>query len=349
MHGGKIFHGNDWWSSDQLLSVVFSYCRYFQTRTVLEELMLLIHPKLLLMAASLTQIVAHLDQIQLMHLTLEPFLTEWVSFALARQWSMSAMSVFFINVLFFVITGFDDQEIVALSGAHALGRCHTTASGYDGPWTPLPTKFSNLYFTLLNQVKWNKRDWSGPFQYEDEGKSLMMLPTDLVLIQDSGFKKYVDIYAGDQEKFFSDFSLAFNKLEELGTKNLSTAKWYWDLFTKKGIQWRKWQCSHYEKVRLHQNKLDHLWYYYPVRIQSMIDWMSRCFVHYSRPVEINKTVRIKTREGVFETTFQDKAKNIQVMTHIGSKWIWIIVKFVARATDYRKEKRTIRLICILVF
>ncbi|KAL7463546.1 hypothetical protein ACHAXS_003908 [Conticribra weissflogii] len=122
--------------------------------------------------------------------------------------------------------GFDDQEIVALSGAHALGRCHTTASGYDGPWTPLPTKFSNLYFTLLNQVKWNKRDWSGPFQYEDEGKSLMMLPTDLVLIQDSGFKKYVDIYAGDQEKFFSDFSLAFNKLEELGTKNLSTAKWY---------------------------------------------------------------------------------------------------------------------------
>mmetsp|Transcript_44956 Transcript_44956/g.67667 ORF Transcript_44956/g.67667 Transcript_44956/m.67667 type:complete len:83 (-) Transcript_44956:175-423(-) len=28
--------------------------------------------------------------------------------------------------------GFNDQEIVALSGAHALGRCHTTASGYDG-------------------------------------------------------------------------------------------------------------------------------------------------------------------------------------------------------------------------
>ena len=28
--------------------------------------------------------------------------------------------------------GFGDQEIVALSGAHALGRCHTTASGYDG-------------------------------------------------------------------------------------------------------------------------------------------------------------------------------------------------------------------------
>ena len=102
--------------------------------------------------------------------------------------------------------GFNDQEIVALSGAHALGRCHTTASGYDGPWTPLPTTFSNLYFTLLNQVKWTKRNWDGPFQYEDEGKSLMMLPTDLVLIQDEEFKKYVDLYARDQGKFFQDFS-----------------------------------------------------------------------------------------------------------------------------------------------
>merc|ERR1712137_287474 len=29
--------------------------------------------------------------------------------------------------------GFSNQEIVALLGAHALGRCHTEASGYWGP------------------------------------------------------------------------------------------------------------------------------------------------------------------------------------------------------------------------
>lgn len=28
--------------------------------------------------------------------------------------------------------GFSDQEIVALSGAHALGRCHSDRSGFDG-------------------------------------------------------------------------------------------------------------------------------------------------------------------------------------------------------------------------
>ncbi|KAL7496069.1 hypothetical protein ACHAWT_006359 [Skeletonema menzelii] len=121
--------------------------------------------------------------------------------------------------------GFNDQEIVALSGAHALGRCHTTASGYDGPWTPTPTMFNNLYFSLLDSVKWTPRDWKGPFQYEDEGKTLMMLPTDLVLIQDDEFKKYVSVYAKDQAKFFADFSKAFNKLEELGTKGLKSTTW----------------------------------------------------------------------------------------------------------------------------
>ena len=40
--------------------------------------------------------------------------------------------------------GFDDREIVALSGAHSLGRCHPEASGYVGPWTPTPTVRSRI-------------------------------------------------------------------------------------------------------------------------------------------------------------------------------------------------------------
>ena len=47
-----------------------------------------------------------------------------------------------------------------------------------------------------------------------------MLPSDIVLIQDPAFKKYVELYSKDQSKFFSDFSVAFNKLEELGTYDL---------------------------------------------------------------------------------------------------------------------------------
>jgi len=40
--------------------------------------------------------------------------------------------------------GFNDQEIVALSGAHNLGRCHVDRSGFEGPWVPgNPARFSN--------------------------------------------------------------------------------------------------------------------------------------------------------------------------------------------------------------
>jgi len=122
--------------------------------------------------------------------------------------------------------GFNDQEIVALSGAHALGRCHTTASGYDGPWTPTPTTFNNAYFTLLANLKWVERDWEGPFQYSNgKGGNLMMLPSDVVLLQDKSFFKYVQLYGSDGAKFNADFSKAFQKLEELGTSNLTPTVW----------------------------------------------------------------------------------------------------------------------------
>ncbi|KIJ04766.1 hypothetical protein PAXINDRAFT_164804 [Paxillus involutus ATCC 200175] len=113
--------------------------------------------------------------------------------------------------------GFNDQEIVALSGAHALGRCHPDRSGFQGPWTFSPTTFTNDYFKLLFDEKWVWKSWSGPKQLEDKKtKSLMMLPTDYVLTQDKSFKKYAKAYADDNELFFKDFSSAFSRLLELG-------------------------------------------------------------------------------------------------------------------------------------
>eukprot|EP00903_Cladosiphon_okamuranus_P012930 g12073.t1 len=117
--------------------------------------------------------------------------------------------------------GFDDREIVALSGAHALGRCHVDFSGYDGPWTPTPTLFAGaVYFKLLKSLPWTERKNFTPFQYQDPSGRLMMLPSDIVLIEDSKFKKYVDMYAADDKLFFEDFAKAFSTLLELGTKDL---------------------------------------------------------------------------------------------------------------------------------
>lgn len=60
--------------------------------------------------------------------------------------------------------GFNDQEIVALTGAHALGRCHANRSGYDGPWTFSPTVLTNDFYNLLLNEKWQWKKWDGPKQ-----------------------------------------------------------------------------------------------------------------------------------------------------------------------------------------
>lgn len=58
--------------------------------------------------------------------------------------------------------GFNDQEIVALSGAHALGRCHADRSGFDGPWTFSPITMTNDYYKLLLDEKWTWQVFSLP-------------------------------------------------------------------------------------------------------------------------------------------------------------------------------------------
>ena len=61
-------------------------------------------------------------------------------------------------------------------------------------------------------------EWTGPKQFEADGGKLMMLPTDMVLLDDPSFKRWVEVYAKDEEKFFADFAKAFQKLTELGFK-----------------------------------------------------------------------------------------------------------------------------------
>lgn len=120
--------------------------------------------------------------------------------------------------------GFNDREMVALCGAHAIGRCHTDASGYWGPWTFAETTFSNEYYRLLLEEKWTLKKthegakWTGPAQFEDKSGKIMMLPSDIALIEDPEFRKHVEAYSKDEQLFFKDFAAAFSKLMELGCK-----------------------------------------------------------------------------------------------------------------------------------
>ncbi|XP_010516362.1 PREDICTED: L-ascorbate peroxidase 3, peroxisomal-like isoform X2 [Camelina sativa] len=98
--------------------------------------------------------------------------------------------------------GLSDKDIVALSGAHTLGRAHLERSGFDGPWTRDPLKFDNSYFVELLKGK--------------ESEGLLKLSTDETLLDVPEFRRYVELYAKDEDVFFSDYAEAHKKLSELG-------------------------------------------------------------------------------------------------------------------------------------
>jgi len=117
--------------------------------------------------------------------------------------------------------GFDDKAIVALSGAHTVGRCHIERSGFDGPWTAQPLKFDNSYFTDLTTKTYTPETTSkGCPQHRHSTTQTMMLVSDLALLQDSSFECHVQTYAKDQAAWFDDFGIAWKKLQENGYVSL---------------------------------------------------------------------------------------------------------------------------------
>lgn len=131
--------------------------------------------------------------------------------------------------------GFDDEGIVALSGAHTLGRAFNERSGtvpegygdakaspytksecpvrFDGQegvgmpggraWTKNWLTFDNSYFHFLKQAP---------------DPNLIWFPTDEALHKDAKFKVFFDKFAESQSAFFEAYVRAHKQLSEQGSK-----------------------------------------------------------------------------------------------------------------------------------
>eukprot|EP00529_Nitzschia_sp_RCC80_P030523 CAMPEP_0113497334 /NCGR_PEP_ID=MMETSP0014_2-20120614/30579_1 /TAXON_ID=2857 /ORGANISM="Nitzschia sp." /LENGTH=303 /DNA_ID=CAMNT_0000391275 /DNA_START=13 /DNA_END=924 /DNA_ORIENTATION=+ /assembly_acc=CAM_ASM_000159 len=127
--------------------------------------------------------------------------------------------------------GFDDEGIVALSGAHTFGRAYKNRSGLgaektkftdgsykqkfaDGTeapytaggssWTEQFLVFDNSYFTTLDDPK--------------ADPELLKLSSDKIVFVDEKFKPFAEKFRDDQAAFFESYAKAHKMLSELGSK-----------------------------------------------------------------------------------------------------------------------------------
>ncbi|ORC93228.1 putative ascorbate-dependent peroxidase [Trypanosoma theileri] len=123
----------------------------------------------------------------------------------------------------FTRLGFNDDETVALIGAHTCGECHLENSGFKGPWTHDKYGFDNSFFTELFNNEWEINPDVKNLQFMDRAtKNLMMLPADMAILLDDKYRAIAKKYAADNELFCASFAKAYQKLLELGTKNLKS-------------------------------------------------------------------------------------------------------------------------------
>ena len=110
----------------------------------------------------------------------------------------------------------DDREIVALMGAHCMGKTHLRNSGFEGPWGAASNVFSNEFFVNLLNENWKlEKNEAGNKQFNSV-KGYMMLPADHSLVEDNKFEKIVKEFANNQDVFFKEFAVSYTKLLENG-------------------------------------------------------------------------------------------------------------------------------------
>jgi len=128
--------------------------------------------------------------------------------------------------------GFSDQEVVALSGAHTVGRAFTERSGttkygYGSRGTSYTSNEAHKArrdgkegLGMTGGQSWTKNwlTFDNSYFIRDGDESLIVLETDDIIMKDPAFKPHAERYAKSKEEFFKDYAQAHKRLSELGSR-----------------------------------------------------------------------------------------------------------------------------------
>lgn len=127
--------------------------------------------------------------------------------------------------------GFGDRDIVALIGAHTVGKAHPETMGFPfRNWDNSPIVFDNQFFdfvlskTGLGPPGWDEvvePDITRPGQdvrwFEPSSRGgWLMLPTDLLLRNDPALRVHAEEFFDDETAFHRTFAAAFKRVTEAG-------------------------------------------------------------------------------------------------------------------------------------
>jgi L-ascorbate peroxidase len=127
--------------------------------------------------------------------------------------------------------GLNDEEIVALSGAHTFGRAYKDRSGLGAEQTKFTDGTAKQFRADGKEAKYKAggSSWTEKWLIFDNSyfttipdpnadPALLKLTSDRTCFEDAGFKPFAEKFRDSQDAFFESYAKAHKKLSELGSK-----------------------------------------------------------------------------------------------------------------------------------